>query len=68
MNERKLVGKTHCVPGVSSKFEEDYKDNFYISFFPFYYYYYYYFLLYNIVLDLPYINMHLPRVYTCSPS
>ena len=25
-------------------------------------------LLYNIVLVLPYINMHLPRVYTCSPS
>ena len=32
------------------------------------FYYYYYFLLYNIVLVLPYINMHLPRVYTCSPS
>ena len=29
---------------------------------------YYYFLLYNIVLVLPYINMNLPRVYTCSPS
>ena len=27
-----------------------------------------FFLLYNIVLVLPYINMHLPRVYTCSPS
>ena len=26
------------------------------------------FLLYNIVLILPYINMHLPWVYTCSPS
>ena len=26
------------------------------------------FLLYRIVLVLPYINMHLPRVYTCSPS
>jgi len=25
-------------------------------------------LLYNIVLVLPYINMHPPRVYTCSPS
>ena len=25
-------------------------------------------LLYNIVLALPYINMHPPRVYTCSPS
>ena len=34
----------------------------------FYYYYYYYFLLYNIVLVLPYTNMHPPRVYTCSPS
>ena len=27
-----------------------------------------YYLLYNIVLVLPYINMHLPRVYMCSPS
>ena len=27
-----------------------------------------FFLLYNIVLVLPYINMNLPRVYTCSPS
>ena len=26
------------------------------------------FLLYNIVLVLPYINMHPPRVYTCSSS
>ena len=25
-------------------------------------------LLYNIVLVLPYINMHPPQVYTCSPS
>ena len=31
-------------------------------------YYYYYYLLYNIVLVLPYINMHPPRVYTCSQS
>ena len=30
----------------------------------FHYYYCYYFLLYNIVLVLPYINMHPPRVYT----
>ena len=29
---------------------------------------YLFILLYNIVLVLPYINMHLPRVYTCSPS
>ena len=28
----------------------------------------FFFLLYNIVLVLPYINMHLPWVYTCSPS
>ena len=34
----------------------------------FYHYYYYLFLLYNIVLVLPYINMHLPWVYTCSLS
>ena len=27
-----------------------------------------FFLLYNIVLVLPYINMHPSRVYTCSPS
>ena len=27
-----------------------------------------FFLLYNIVLVLPYINMHPPWVYTCSPS
>ena len=27
-----------------------------------------FFLLYNIVLVLPYINMNLPQVYTCSPS
>jgi len=26
------------------------------------------FLLYNIVLVLPYINMNLPQVHTCSPS
>ena len=29
---------------------------------------FFFFLLYNIVLVLPYINMHPPRVYTCSPS
>ena len=28
----------------------------------------FFFLLYNIVLVLPYINMILPQVYTCSPS
>ena len=33
--------------------------NFFLSFF---------FLLYNIVLVLPYFNMNLPWVYTCSPS
>ena len=36
--------------------------------FCFVFYYYYFFLLYNIVLVLPYINIHLPWVYTCSPS
>ena len=30
--------------------------------------FFFFFLLYNIVLILPYINMYLPRVYTCSPS
>ena len=39
-----------------------------VSFFKLIYYYYYFFLLYNIVFVLLYINMHLPRVYTCSPS
>jgi len=34
----------------------------------FFIFYFFYFLLYNIVLVLPYINMHLPWVYTCSPS
>ena len=29
---------------------------------------FFFFLLYNIILVLPYINMHLPRVYTCSSS
>ena len=29
---------------------------------------FFFFLLYNVVLVLPYINMHPPRVYTCSPS
>ena len=29
---------------------------------------FFFFLLYNIVLVLPYINMHPPRVYMCSPS
>ena len=29
---------------------------------------FFFFLLYNIVLVLPYINMHPPWVYTCSPS
>ena len=28
----------------------------------------YFILLYNTVLVLPYINMNLPQVYTCSPS
>ena len=28
----------------------------------------FFFLLYNIVLVLPYINMHPARMYTCSPS
>ena len=39
----------------------------FLNFFPFLYYFFF-FLLYNIVLVLPYFNMHLPWVYTCSPS
>ena len=38
------------------------------SFIIFYFILFYFFLLYNIVLVLPYINMHPPLVYTCSPS
>ena len=36
--------------------------------FSFFFKFYFIFKLYNIVLVLPYINMHLQRVYTCSPS
>ena len=39
-----------------------------IFFFFFHLFIFYFFLLYNIVLVLPYINMNLPWVYTCSPS
>ena len=41
-----------------------------ISFILFYFFisFFIYFLLYNIVLVLPYINVHPPRVYMCSPS
>ena len=41
--------------------------NFFL-FFPFFKINFFFFLLYNIVLVLPYINMNLPQVYTCSPS
>ena len=34
----------------------------------YYYFLFYFILLYDTVLVLPYINMNLPRVYTCSPS
>ena len=37
----------------------------YVSKVMFLLFFYYYFLLYNIVLVLPYINMHPPWVYTC---
>ena len=46
-----------------SEIADSYGD--FIPSFYFIYYYYYYFLLYNIILVLPYINMHLPWVYTC---
>ena len=39
-----------------------------IHFFFLVFFFIYLFLLYNIVLVLPYINMHPPWVYTCSPS
>ena len=42
------------------------KDNFVC--FNFLLFIYLFFLLYNIVLVLPYINMNLPLVYTCSQS
>ena len=32
------------------------------------FFFYFLFLLYNTVSVLPYINLHPPRVYTCSPS
>ena len=43
----------------------DLADSFDHNFFLFFYYF---FSLYNVVLVLPYINMHPLRVYTCSPS
>ena len=36
--------------------------------FPIFFLFILFFLLYNIALVLPYINMHPPWVYTCSPS
>ena len=39
-----------------------------VFFFFFLNFIYLFILLYNIVLVLPYINMHPPRVYMCSPS
>ena len=33
-----------------------------------FFFFFYFILLYNTALVLPYINMNLPRVYTCSPS
>ena len=33
-----------------------------------FFFFFYFILLYNTVLGLPYINMNLPRVYTCSRS
>ena len=42
--------------------------SFEVFFFFFFSILFYFFLLYNIVLVLPYINMHLPRVYMYSPS
>ena len=41
---------------------------FFLSLFFFFVEHFFFFLLYNIPLVLPYINMHPPRVYTCSPS
>ena len=38
------------------------------SFYFIYFIVFFFFLLYNIVLVLPYINRHPPRVYMCSPS
>ena len=37
-------------------------------FFSLFFFKFYFILLYNTVLVLPYINMNLPRVYTCSQS
>ena len=40
----------------------------FLFFFALYFFIFICFLLYNIVLVLPYINMNLPWVYTCSQS
>ena len=44
----------------------EYKYCFISSFFSLFFFYF--ILLYNTLLVLPYINMNLPQVYTCSPS
>ena len=46
----------------------DREDSVLCFFFFFLFFLFFFFSFYNIVLVLPYINKHLPRVYTCSPS
>ena len=58
--EPRRLGKTHDTNADPAKEESK------ISFLKIFYIYI--FLLYNIVLVLPYINMHPPCVYTCFPS
>ena len=42
--------------------------HFFNIFYFFNYYFIIFFLIYNIVLVFPYVSMHPPLVYTCSPS
>ena len=58
----------YCVKSHFLLFALDLTFFFFKKFFFNFFIYYYFFLLYNIVLDLPYINMYPPRVYTYSLS
>ena len=60
LGSKKWVACQGCV--------DSYKYRFLIYYFYLLLLFLIYFLLYNIVLVLPYIHMHPPRVYTCSPS
>ena len=60
---------TQACPGMhNAKIYSFFFLSFLLLFFNVSAFYLFFILLYNIVLVLPYINMHLPWVYTCSPS